>query len=101
MLGVGEVSLLCYVVLFGVLLYIFMGLVVGMGVVWVLLIVVEMIFGQFGIGYFIWEVYLLISYVEIVFGMIMIGVLGLFCSGVICLFVCLVMFWQVYFIGGC
>lgn len=63
--------------------HIFTGLTVGMGVAWVSLIAAEMISGQFGIGYFTWEAYSLISYPEIVLGMITIGVLGLMCSGLI------------------
>jgi len=54
-----------------------------MGVAWVSLIAAEMISGQFGIGYFTWEAYSLISYAEIVLGMITIGLLGLVCSGLI------------------
>ena len=63
--------------------HIFTGLAVGMGVAWVSLIAAEMISGQFGIGYFTWEAYSLISYAEIALGMITIGVLGLLCSGAI------------------
>jgi NitT/TauT family transport system permease protein len=42
-----------------------------------------MISGQFGIGYFTWEAYSLIEYADIAIGMIVIGVLGLLCSGAI------------------
>jgi NitT/TauT family transport system permease protein len=56
---------------------------VGMGVAWVSLIAAEMISGQFGIGYFTWESYSLVSYADIVLGMITIGVLGLLCSWLI------------------
>jgi NitT/TauT family transport system permease protein len=82
-LGAKEGSLLLRVVLPGALPHIFTGLAVGMGVAWVSLIAAEMISGQFGIGYFTWEAYSLISYAEIALGMITIGVLGLVCSGVI------------------
>ncbi|HEY8906111.1 MAG TPA: ABC transporter permease [Rhodoferax sp.] len=82
-LGAREPTLLCAVVLPGALPHIFTGLAVGMGVAWVSLIAGEMISGQFGIGYFTWEAYSLISYADIVLGMITIGVLGLMCSGAI------------------
>ena len=82
-LGTREPSLLLYVVVPGALPHIFTGLAVGMGVAWVSLIAAEMISGQFGIGYFTWEAYSLISYAEIALGMITIGVLGLLCSGAI------------------
>lgn len=82
-LGTREPALLLYIVLPGALPHIFTGLSVGMGVAWVSLIAAEMISGQFGIGYFTWEAYSLISYAEIALGMITIGVLGLLCSGAI------------------
>jgi len=82
-LGAREGTLLFQVVLPGALPHIFTGLAVGMGVAWVSLIAAEMISGQFGIGYFTWEAYSLISYAEIALGMITIGVLGLLCSGAI------------------
>jgi len=82
-LGAKEAQLMWHVVLPGAAPQIFTGLAVGMGVAWVSLIAAEMISGQFGIGYFTWEAYSLISYPEIVLGMITIGLLGLACSGVI------------------
>lgn len=82
-LGARERQIMWYVVLPGAAPQIFTGLAVGMGVAWVSLIAAEMISGQFGIGYFTWEAYSLISYPEIVLGMITIGVLGLLCSGLI------------------
>jgi NitT/TauT family transport system permease protein len=82
-LGAKERQIMWYVVLPGAAPQIFTGLAVGMGVAWVSLIAAEMISGQFGIGYFTWEAYSLISYPEIVLGMITIGVLGLLCSGMI------------------
>jgi NitT/TauT family transport system permease protein len=79
-LGTKEKDLIVYVVIPGALQHIFTGLAVGMGVAWVSLIAAEMISGQFGIGYFTWEAYSLISYAEIALGMITIGILGLLCS---------------------
>lgn len=79
-LGARERQIMWYVVLPGAASQIFTGLAVGMGVAWVSLIAAEMISGQFGIGYFTWESYSLISYADIVLGMITIGVLGLACS---------------------
>jgi NitT/TauT family transport system permease protein len=82
-LGAREPTLLFEVVLPAALPHIFTGLAVGMGVAWVSLIAAEMISGQFGIGYFTWEAYSLISYPEIALGMITIGILGLLCSSAI------------------
>lgn len=82
-LGTSEYGLLRQVVLPASLPHIFTGLAIGMGVAWVSLIAAEMISGQFGIGYFTWEAYSLIEYADIAIGMIVIGVLGLLCSGAI------------------
>lgn len=93
-LGASEYALMTQVVLKGALPHIFTGLAVGMGVAWVSLIAAEMISGQFGVGYFTWEAYSLIEYPHIVIGMLVIGVLGLVCSGGIRLLARLVMPWQ-------
>lgn len=93
-LGASEFALMTQVVLRGAMPQIFTGLAVGMGVAWVSLIAAEMISGQFGIGYFTWEAYSLIEYPHIVIGMIIIGVLGLACSGAIRLLARVAMPWH-------
>lgn len=80
-LGANEGRMFWHVILPGALPHIFTGFAVGMGVAWVSLIAAEMISGQFGVGYFTWEAYSLVSYSEIALGMITIGMLGLLCSG--------------------
>lgn len=97
-LGASEFALMTQVILRGAMPHIFTGLAVGMGVAWVSLIAAEMISGQFGVGYFTWEAYSLIEYSHIVIGMLVIGVLGLMCSGAIRLLAKLSMPWQS--IGG-
>ncbi len=82
-LGANEFALLRQVVFPAALPHIFTGLTIGMGVAWVSLIAAEMISGQYGIGYFTWEAYSLIQYADIAIGMIVIGLLGLACSGCI------------------
>lgn len=92
-LGAGQFALFVEVILPGILPSAFTGLSVGMGVAWVSLIAAEMISGQFGIGYFTWESYSLIQYADIAVGMVMIGILGLACSGLIRLVGRLLMPW--------
>ncbi len=99
-LGAGELRLFVNVMLPGVLPHIFTGLSVGMGVAWVSLIAAEMISGQFGVGYFTWEAYSLVSYPEIGLGMITIGLLGLGCSGAIQLIGSAIMPWLVHSNAG-
>jgi len=95
-LGASEFRLFANVILPGAMPHIFTGFSVGMGVAWVSLIAAEMISGQFGIGYFTWEAYSLVSYAEIGLGMITIGVLGLVCSGAIQIIGRLLMPWSTY-----
>ena len=59
------------------------GATIGMGTAWFCLITGEMISGKFGLGYFVWEAYILQQYDNIIVGMIMIGILGVFSSKVI------------------
>lgn len=95
-LGANEFRLFTNVILPGAMPHIFTGFSVGMGVAWVSLIAAEMISGQFGVGYFTWEAYSLVSYSEIGLGMITIGVLGLACSGGIQIIGKLLMPWSTY-----
>lgn len=99
-LGASEFRLFANVILPGAMPHIFTGFSVGMGVAWVSLIAAEMISGQFGVGYFTWEAYSLVSYAEIGLGMITIGVLGLVCSGVILVIGRLLMPWSTYASAG-
>ncbi len=99
-LGANEFRLFANVILPGAMPQIFTGFSVGMGVAWVSLIAAEMISGQFGIGYFTWEAYSLVSYSEIGLGMITIGVLGLVCSGAIQIIGRLLMPWSTYASAG-
>lgn len=99
-LGANEFRLFTNVILPGAMPHMFTGFSVGMGVAWVSLIAAEMISGQFGVGYFTWEAYSLVSYAEIGLGMITIGVLGLVCSGVIQAVGRMLMPWSSYGGGG-
>jgi NitT/TauT family transport system permease protein len=53
------------------------GLAIGMGTSWFCLVTAEMISGQFGIGYYTWESYVIQRYPDIVVGMVLIGILGM------------------------
>lgn len=64
------------VVLPGALPSVFTGLAIGMGVAWMAVVAAEMIAGEFGLGYMIWDAYALARYPLIVVGMIVIAALG-------------------------
>ncbi len=65
-----------HVVIPGSLPAIFTGLQVAMGVAWISLVAGEMISGQAGLGYLIYEDYSNLQFVNIVIGMLTLGLLG-------------------------
>ena len=81
-LGSSPNQIFRHVVLPGALPSISSGCAIGMGIGWMGAVVGEMITGKWGLGYRIWESYILIRYPLIVDGMIAIGILG-FASSVL------------------
>jgi NitT/TauT family transport system permease protein len=75
-LGSSPKQIFWHVVLPGALPSISSGCAIGMGIGWMGAVVGEMITGKWGLGYRIWEAYILIQYPLIVDGMIAIGILG-------------------------
>lgn len=82
-LGASPVAILREVILPGAAPSIITGLTIGMGTSWFCLVTAEMISGQWGIGYYTWESYVIQNYADIVVGMLLIGVLGMGCSWLI------------------
>jgi len=75
-LGSGPRQIFRHVVLPGALPSISSGCAIGMGIGWMGAVVGEMITGKWGLGYRIWESYVLLRYPLIIDGMIAIGILG-------------------------
>jgi len=71
------------VVVPGALPFIFTGLQIGMGVAWFSLVAAEMLSGEYGLGYLIWDSYVLSQYPVIVIGMVTLGFVGFLCSAAI------------------
>ena len=82
-LGASGTEIFRDVVVRGATPSILIGLAVGMGINWMALVAAEMIAGEHGLGYMIWESYSLARYPRIVVGMIVIGVIGAGMSAVI------------------
>lgn len=82
-LGAGARRIFCDVVIPGALPSVFTGLAVGMGIAWMAVVAAEMIAGEFGLGYMIWDAYALARYPLIVVGMVVIAWLGLASSAFI------------------
>ena len=82
-LGANDITIFRDVVVRGAMPSILIGLAVGMGINWMALVAAEMIAGEHGLGYMIWELYSLARYPRIVVGMIIIGLIGAGMSAVI------------------
>lgn len=76
-LGASPSAILREIILPGAAPSIITGLSIGMGTSWFCLVTAEMISGQWGIGYYTWESYMIQRYPDIVVGMLLIGVLGM------------------------
>ncbi len=82
-LGARPLAMLREVILPGATPNIVTGLAIGMGTAWFCLVTAEMISGQFGIGYYTWESYVIQNYADIVVGMLLIGLLGMGSSALV------------------
>ncbi len=75
-LGASERRVFYDVVVRGAMPSVIVGLAVGMGINWMALVAAEMIAGQHGLGYMIWQSYSLAQYPLIIVGMVVIGCIG-------------------------
>ena len=75
-LGATDVRIFRDVVIRGAMPSIVVGLGIGMGINWMALVAAEMIAGQHGLGYMIWQSYSLAEYPLIIVGMVIIGAIG-------------------------
>jgi NitT/TauT family transport system permease protein len=81
------------VVLPGALPFIFTGLQIGVGVGWFSLVAAEMVSGEYGLGFLIWDSYVLSQFQVIVIAMMTLGVIGYMFSAVIRLVGSMLMRW--------
>lgn len=82
-LGARPMDVFRRVVVPGALPFIFTGLQISMGVAWFSLVAAEMLSGEYGLGYLIWDSYVLSQYPVIVIGMVTLGLIGYTCSALI------------------
>jgi len=71
------------IVLPGALPFIFTGLQIGVGVGWFSLVAAEMLSGEYGLGFLIWDSYVLVQFQVIIIAMITLGIIGYLFSAVI------------------
>lgn len=82
-LGSKPWSIFKRVVVPGALPDIFTGLQIGMGVAWFSLVAAEMVSGEHGLGFLIWDSYVLSQYPVIVIAMVTLGIVGYIYSAAI------------------
>lgn len=82
-LGSRPWSIFKRVVVPGALPDIFTGLQIGVGVAWFSLVAAEMVSGEHGLGFLIWDSYVLSQYPVIVIAMITLGIVGYLYSAAI------------------
>lgn len=75
-LGFGQFAILFHVIVPGAMPYIFVGLQIAMGACWFSLVASEIISGQAGLGYKVWETYYYVQYETMVIVMATLGFLG-------------------------
>jgi NitT/TauT family transport system permease protein len=83
------------VVLPGALPFVFTGLQISMGFAWFSLVAGEMLAGEYGLGYLIWNSFILVQYPVIVIAMVTLGVIGWLSSALIRLLGDRLMQWKV------
>jgi NitT/TauT family transport system permease protein len=83
------------VVIPGSLPFIFTGLQISMGVSWFSLVAGEMLAGEYGLGYLIWNSFIMVQYPIIVIAMVTLGFIGWASSAMIRLVGTLLMKWKV------
>jgi NitT/TauT family transport system permease protein len=82
-------------VLPGALPFIFTGLQISMGVAWFSLVAGEMLAGEYGLGYLIWNSFIMVQYPVIVIAMVTLGAIGWASSSIIRFVGSLLMKWKV------
>lgn len=99
-LGASPRYIFTKVVLPGALPFIFTGLQISMGFAWFSLVAGEMIAGEYGLGYLIWNSFIMVQYPVIVIAMVTLGVIGWFSSALIRLAADRLMQWKVREVAG-
>jgi NitT/TauT family transport system permease protein len=82
-LGLRNRAILVHIVVPGALPYIFVGLQIAMGACWFSLVAAEIVSGQAGLGYKVWETYYYVQYETMVIVMATLGLLGYLSSALV------------------
>ncbi|MDR2421796.1 MAG: ABC transporter permease [Deltaproteobacteria bacterium] len=75
-LGASESLIFRKIVWPGAMPFVFTGLQISVGYAWFSLVAGEMLAGEFGLGYLIWDSYILVQYPVIIIAMLTLGLVG-------------------------
>ncbi len=99
-LGFSEWAVLRHIIVPGALPYIFIGLQIAMAACWFSLVAAEIVSGQFGLGYKVWESYYYVQFPTMAISMITLGALGYASSALVRLVGSRLMRWRAEALGG-
>jgi sulfonate transport system permease protein len=99
-LGFSNAAILLHVVIPGALPYIFVGLQIAMGACWFSLVAAEIVSGQAGLGYKVWETYYYVQYETMVIVMATLGLLGYLSSALVRIIGNRLMRWRARLLAG-
>ncbi len=99
-LGFGNTATLFHVIVPGAMPYIFVGLQIAMGACWFSLVAAEIVSGQAGLGYKVWETYYYVQYETMVIVMATLGLLGYLSSALVRIVGNRLMRWRTRLLAG-
>ncbi len=99
-LGFSEKAILFHVVVPGAMPYIFVGLQIAMGACWFSLVASEIVSGQAGLGYKVWETYYYVQFETMVIVMSTLGLLGYLSSALVRMLGNRLMRWRARILAG-
>ena len=99
-LGFGEWAILWHIVIPGAMPFIFVGLQISMGACWFSLVAAEILSGQSGLGYEVWQAYYYVQFPTMVITMSTLGLLGYVSSALIRLLGNRLMRWRTQALAG-
>jgi len=99
-LGFSEKDILLHVIIPGALPYIFIGLQIGIAACWFSLVASEIVSGQSGMGYQVWQTYYYQQYETMVIFMATLGFLGWGSSAIVRAIGSRLMRWRAQMLGG-
>ncbi len=99
-LGFSQTAILFHVIIPGALPYIFVGLQIAMGACWFSLVASEIVSGQAGLGYKVWEAYYYVQFETMVITMATLGFLGYVFSAIVRIIGNRLMRWRARILAG-